>query len=73
MSKMSKNVLFVLSISGLGLLVSGCTIPYYGRTVEKRYDANGKLIETVVREEVRQSDPNAKPLLPVLESQNYQK
>jgi len=65
--------LIILSIASLSLAFTGCTIPHYSRTVERSYDANGKLTGTVVKENVSQIDPTSKPLLNVLENQTYQK
>jgi hypothetical protein len=70
---MKKSMFATISIIGFGILVSGCTIPQYSRTIERKYDANGKLMETVVKESVSQQDPNTKPLMPVLKNQTYQK
>lgn len=67
-----KSLMCFVLIAGCGLL-SGCTIPYYERTVTKTYDAQGKLQSTVVAENVRQSDTQSRPLLPVIKQQTYQK
>lgn len=55
------------------VMMSGCTVPSYERTVVKTYDGDGKLLSSIVTEHVRQMDPNARPLLPALEQQTYQK
>ncbi|MFA7256909.1 MAG: hypothetical protein WC047_04985 [Kiritimatiellales bacterium] len=70
---MKKSMFLALSMVGLCILVSGCTLPQYSRTVERKYDANGKLVETVIKEYVFQPDTNTKSLLPVLKNQTYQK
>lgn len=68
-----KKCALILSMIGFGILFAGCTIPHYSRTVERKYDATGNLVETVVTEYVSQQDPNTKPLLPALKHQTYQK
>ncbi len=67
-----KNLPSILAVIGSGLL-AGCTFPIYERSVARTYDAQGNLQSSVVTESVRQADPNSHPLLPVLESQTYQK
>ncbi len=73
MNTRMKNVIpATLALAALAC-ASGCTVPCYERTVTKTYDGQGVLQSSVVTEHVRQVDPNARPLLKVIEDQTYQK
>jgi hypothetical protein len=66
-----RNVTFIILAVGTGLLISGCSTPFYTRSVVKKYDASGKLQETTVTEIVTQQDPFSKPVMGVLQQQTY--
>ena len=71
--KLSNLVLVSLLVGSFVILSTGCTVPTYGRTVAHHYDANGRLTGTVITESVSQPDTSTKPILDVLEDQDYRK
>ena len=62
MQKKCRKLVGLAVITGLGLLVGGCTYPVYKREITYKYDAEGKLIGTELRIGVTQMDPNSRPL-----------
>jgi hypothetical protein len=73
MYKAGKLLLVVVALGFVGLLCAGCSVPTHSRTVESVYGPDGRLQRTVVTEHVTQADPNSRPLMPVLKSQDYTK
>ena len=66
-------LLLVLAVGFISLICAGCSHPHYKRSVVRTYGPDGKLVGTVVTENVDQLDPNGKPLLNVLEDQTFTK
>jgi len=73
MITLKKSALAVLLIAGLVGMFSGCSNPYYKRSVQRTYGPDNKIVSTVVTEDVEQLDPWSVPLLDVLENQTFQK
>ncbi len=73
MKKFRKLLSVVLAVSFISLICAGCSHPRYNRSVVRTYGPDGKLVGTVVTENVDQLDPNGKPLLDVLENQTFTK
>lgn len=67
------KALLLVVLVGFAALSGGCTTPRYSRSVTHHYDADGALTGTDVTERVEQSDAKTKPLIDVLEDQDYQK
>ena len=46
----------------IGAAVGGCTTPRYTKMIIEKYDAEGKLIGTEIRQSIAQTDPSASPM-----------